>query len=455
MGIIQRDFMLKNRTGLELYEAYAADQPIIDYHCHLSPTEIAEDHCFRNATELFLGGDHYKWRAMRAAGEEEARITGDAPDEEKFAAWARTMPSLIGNPLYHWSALEMARYFGIDEPLSPRNAARVYAQCNEQLATPAFSARQLILRSHVQVLCTTDDPQDDLRHHQRLAQEGFPVRVLPTFRPDKALQIERDTFVPYMEQNGITSYGELCDFLARRAAFFAAQGCRLSDHSLETVSFAIGDPCVAFDKKMAGKTLSEAEMAAYRTALLLHLSGLYVRHGFAMQLHIGALRNNNRRMWERLGPDSGFDSMNDLRIAEPLAALLSHMEYAGTLPRTVLYCLNPQDNAVLASMAGNFQAAPTPGRIQFGAAWWFNDHRDGMQAQMTTLASLGLLPRFVGMLTDSRSFVSYPRHEYFRRILCDLLGRWVEEGEYPDDRETLGQIVQDICWRNALTYFGF
>lgn len=455
MGIITDNFMLKNKTGAELYHRFAEGRPIIDYHCHLSPAEIAEDHRFRSATELFLGGDHYKWRAMRSAGVPEETITGPAPDEEKFRAWAATMPLLIGNPLYHWSALELCRYFDVNEPLTPESAGRIYAACNEKLADPAFSARNLILRSGVKALCTTDDPQDDLRYHRQLKAEGYAVKVLPTFRPDKSLLIEKDTFVPYMQANGITSYAELVAWLGRRVAYFAENGCRLSDHSLEALSYRSGDPCVAFDKKMRGETPTADEIAAYRSALLLELGRLYTKYDMAMQLHIGAMRNNSRRMFEKLGPDSGFDSINDFRVAEGLSALLSAMEYEDALPKTVLYTLNPKDNYVLGSMIGNFQRAPIAGRMQFGSGWWFNDNRDGMEAQMTALANLGLLSRFVGMLTDSRSLVSYPRHEYFRRILCNLIGRWVEEGEYPDDRETLGGIIEDISYRNAEKYFGF
>lgn len=454
MGIITPAFMLKNKTARALYEEAAAE-PIIDYHCHLSPREIAEDRRFRNATELFLGGDHYKWRAMRACGVAEDYITGSAPDEEKFAAFARVMPLLIGNPLYHWTALELSRYFDIDEPLCAENAAAVYAACNARLARPDFSARQLILRSGVRVLCTTDDPQDDLACHAQLRRDGFAATVLPTFRPDKALLIEKDTFVPYMQKNGIGSFDDLCRFLSARAEVFAAAGCRVSDHSFEALSFATGGPCVAFDKKMAGKEPDEREAAAFRLALMRHLAALYTRHNMVMQLHIGALRNNSRTMFARLGPDAGFDSPNDFRVAEPLAFLLSHLEAEGVLPKTVLYNLNPTDNYILATMAGNFQRGPVGGYIQFGAGWWFNDHRDGMEAQMRTLANVGALGTFIGMTTDSRSFVSYPRHEYFRRILCNLLGTWVEDGEYPADMAALSRLVRAVSGRNAAAYFGW
>lgn len=454
MGIITPHFMLKNETGRRLYEEYAAGQPIIDYHCHLSPEQIAKDKRFSDLTELLLGGDHYKWRQMRSAGIDEALITGDGDPYEKFAAFASIMPGLIGNPLYHWTALELKRYFDIDEPLCAESARRIYDACGEKLQDPAFSARRLILRSHVRALCTTDDPLDCLAFHHQLREEGFPVKVLPTFRPDKALGVEKESFPLYMQAAGVTSYEGLLAFLSARVAFFASYGCRLSDHSLERVAFSAKDPQVAFDKAMAGQVPSVEEADAFRTGVMLHLGGVYRAHGFAMQLHIGALRNNNTRMFRRLGADAGFDSMNDFGIAEGLSRLLDHMEDGAGLPKTILYTLNPKDNYVLGSMIGNFQSSPA-GKMQFGSGWWFNDNRDGMEAQLCALANLGMLSTFVGMLTDSRSFVSYPRHEYFRRILCNLLGKWVEEGEYPRDEAALGKLVTDICYRNAERYFGF
>ncbi len=454
MGIINRHFMLKNETGRRLYEKYAEGQPIIDYHCHLSPEQIAKDYRFQNVTELFLGGDHYKWRQMRTAGIDESLITGDGDPYEKFEAYAAMMPGLIGNPLYHWTALELKRYFDIDEPLCKESARRIYDACNEKLKDPAFSARNLILRSNVRVLCTTDDPIDCLAFHRQLREEGYPVKVLPTFRPDKALAVEKDSFPLYMKAAGVTTYEELLAFLSARIAFFAERGCRLSDHSLERVAFAVGDPHVAFDKAMAGVVPTVEEADVFRTAVMLHLGGEYKKHNFAMQLHIGALRNNNTRMFRKLGADAGFDSINDFRVAEGLSRLLDSMDSGAGLPKTILYTLNPKDNYVLGAMIGNFQSSPA-GKMQFGSGWWFNDNRDGMEAQMCALANLGMLSQFVGMLTDSRSLVSYPRHEYFRRILCNLLGKWVEEGEYPDDEEALGKIITDICYRNAENYFQF
>jgi len=452
MGIINERFMLKNDTALALYEA-VKDLPIIDYHCHLSPEMIARDHTFKNATELFLGGDHYKWRQMRSNGIDEKFITGDADDYAKFEAFARTVPMLIGNPIYHWTHLELRRYFDIDEPLTEDNAEKVYAICNEKLATPAFSAQSLIKRSNVDVICTTDDPADTLEHHAAL--KDFSTKVLPTFRPDKATDIGKDTFIPYIKSIGVKSYDELASWLVSRIAFFNSMGCRLSDHAMEYIPFAIGDAKAVFEKKMNGGELSAFEIDVFKTALLSVCATEYTKLGWTMQLHIGAMRNNNKRMYEKLGPDTGYDSINDLAIAEPLSRFLDHLEYADALPKTILYTLNPKDNYVLGTMLGNFQKAPTAGKIQFGSGWWFNDQRDGMVEQMKALANLGMISRFVGMLTDSRSFVSYPRHEYFRRIMCNLIGTWVEDGEYPRDMKRLEKIVSGIAYYNAKSYFNF
>ena len=452
MGIITERFMLKNDTSFLLYEM-VKDLPIVDYHCHLSPEMIARDHQFRNATDLFLGGDHYKWRQMRTNGIDESLITADADDYAKFEAFARTLPMLIGNPLYHWTHLELKRYFDIDEPLTGENAEKVYAICNEKLASPAFSAQNLIKRSNVEIICTTDDPADTLEHHAAL--KGFSTKVLPTFRPDKATDIGKETFIPYINAIGVKSYDELVTWLVSRIAFFNSMGCRLSDHAMEYVPFAIGDASAVFEKKMNGGELSAFEIDVFKTALLGVCAAEYTRLGWTMQLHIGAMRNNNKKMYEKLGPDTGYDSVNDLAIAEPLSRFLDHLEYADALPKTILYTLNPKDNYVLGTMLGNFQKAPTAGKLQFGSGWWFNDQRDGMVEQMKALANLGMLSRFVGMLTDSRSFVSYPRHEYFRRIMCNLIGTWVEDGEYPRDMKTLETIVTGIAYYNAKSYFNF
>ena len=452
MSFINDSFMLKSETAKKLYNE-VKDLPIIDYHCHLSPKMIAENYKFKNAFDLFLGGDHYKWRQMRTNGIEEKYITGDADDYEKFRAFASTMPYLIGNPLYHWTHLELKRYFDIDEPLSEKTCDAVWNRVNECLAKDEFSAQNLILRSNVEVICTTDDPADTLEYHEALA--SFPTKILPTFRPDKAVEIGKETFVPYIKSVGIKSYAELESWIRERIAFFNAHGCRLSDHALEYVPFFIGDAAAAFDKRMAGKELSGDEIDAFKTALLKVCAEEYTKYGWTMQVHIGALRNNNRKMYESLGPDVGFDSINDLCIAEKLSAFMNNLEYSDCLPKTILYTLNPKDNYVLGTMLGNFQKAPTPGKIQFGSGWWFNDQRDGMEAQMQALANLGTLSNFVGMLTDSRSFVSYPRHEYFRRIMCNLIGKWVDEGEYPEDYKALEKIVTGIAYYNAKNYFNF
>ncbi len=452
MGIINDSFMLKTKTARKLY-SFVKDLPIIDYHCHLSPKMIAENYRFKNAYDLFLGGDHYKWRQLRTNGIDEELITGAGDDYEKFCAFAKTMPYLIGNPLYHWTHLELKRYFDIDEPLTEESAERIWNKCNECLAKEEFSAQGLILRSNVEVICTTDDPADTLEYHKAL--RGFKTKILPTFRPDKAVEINKDTFIPYIEMIGVKSYAELESFMRERIAYFNENGCRLSDHALEYVPYAEGDPVSAFNKKMAGEELTKSEIDSFKCAILKVCAEEYTKLGWTMQIHIGALRNNNKRMFEKLGADTGFDSINDLAIAEPLSAFLNSLEYSDCLPKTILYTLNPKDNYVLGTMLGNFQKAPTQAKIQFGSGWWFNDQRDGMEQQMRALANLGMISRFVGMLTDSRSFVSYPRHEYFRRIMCNLIGSWVEDGEYPKDYKYLSEIVQGIAYYNAKKYFNF
>ena len=451
-NIVNDSFMLKSKTAKKLYNMIK-DMPIIDYHCHLVPKMIAEDYKFKNAYELFLGGDHYKWRQMRSNGIDEEYVTGSAPDYEKFLAFAKTLPLLIGNPMYHWTHLELKSYFGIDEELNEESCERIWNKVGELLDLPEYSAKNLIKRSGVEVICTTDDPADTLEYHKTL--RDFEVKILPTFRPDKAVEIGKETFIPYINSIGVKSYSELTEWIKTRIAFFDSYGCRLSDHALEYVPFAEGDPEAAFNKRMAGEELSECEIDSFKTAMLAVCAEEYTRLGWAMQLHIGALRNNNRRMYEKLGPDTGFDSINDLEIAEKLSSFMNKLEYADILPKTILYTLNPKDNYTLGTMLGSFQKAPTPGKIQFGSGWWFNDQRDGMEAQMQALANLGMLSHFVGMLTDSRSFVSYTRHEYFRRILCNLIGKWVEEGEYPANYKTLEKIVKGIAYENAKTYFNF
>ncbi len=455
MGIINDNFMFTNETGKKLFFDYAKDLPIIDYHCHLVPEMIANDHKFADTYELFLGGDHYKWRQMRSFGIDEEYITGDADRYEKWLGFARVMPYLIGNPLYHWTALELKRYFDIDEPLTEKSAKKIWDICNEKLKSADFSGKKLIERSNVEVICTTDDPADDLKYHIQLKKDGFKTKVLPTFRPDKAVNIDKQWFDGYIKDNGITSYYGLIKWLKERIAFFNDNGCRLSDHALDAVPFAVGDASAVFDKKMKGEALTAEEVDIFKTAVIFECAKEYCRLGWTMQLHIGALRNNNAKMLEKLGPDTGFDSINDLCIAENLSALLSLVDIDDNLPKTILYTLNPKDNYVLGTMLGNFQRGPVQSKIQFGSGWWFNDNRDGMEAQMKALANLGVFGKFVGMLTDSRSFVSYPRHEYFRRILCNMIGEFVERGEYPEDPEYLRKIVEGICYRNAKEYFGF
>ena len=455
MGIINDSFMLKNKTAQKIYNKYAKDLPIIDYHCHLSPKTIAENYKFKNAFDLFLGGDHYKWRQIRSNGIDEEYITGNADEFEKWKAFAKTFPLLIGNPLYHWTSLELKRYFGIDIPLCEDNAKEIWDICNELLKKDEYSAQELIKRSNVEIICTTDDPADTLQYHIQLKKNNFPVTVLPTFRPDKAVNIEKEEFVTYLLQNGIHTYEELIEWIKERIGYFHTNGCRLSDHALEYVPFESGNGKDVFDKRISGNEISDKEVNIFKTEILSVCAKEYSRLGWAMQLHIGALRNNNSRMFERLGADTGFDSINDLCIAEKLSGFMDHLESRDILPKTILYTLNPKDNYVLGTMLGNFQKAPYPGKIQFGSGWWFNDNRDGMEEQMKALANLGCFGNFIGMLTDSRSFVSYPRHEYFRRILCNLIGKWVEEGEYPEDYTAIQQIVEKICYKNAKAYFKF
>ena len=452
MSIINENFMLKNEPAKKLY-SMVKDLPIIDYHCHLSPKMIAENYRFKNAYDLFLGGDHYKWRQMRTNGVDEKFVTGEGDEYEKFVKFAQTVSMLIGNPLYHWTHLELKRYFDIDEPLCEDSAKRIWDRVNECLARSEFRAQELIKRSGVEIICTTDDPVDTLEYHAAL--RDFSTKVLPTFRPDKAVEIGKETFLPYMEQAGIRSYEQLIKWIKERISYFDSFGCRLSDHALEYVPFGTGDAASAFKKRMSGGELTKSEIDSFKCAVLKACAEEYVKLGWTMQLHIGALRNNNRRMYEKLGADTGYDSINDLCIAEDLGAFMNYLEYDGCLPKTILYTLNPKDNYVLGTMLGCFQGDGIKGKIQFGSGWWFNDQRDGMEAQMQALANLGMLSNFVGMLTDSRSFVSYPRHEYFRRIMCNLIGKWVEDGEYPDDYKTLEKIVTGIAYYNAKNYFNF
>ena len=455
MAFINDDFMLHNETAKHLFFDYAKYMPIIDYHCHLSPRQIAENYQFKNAFDVFLGGDHYKWRQMRSNGVDEQYITGKADDWEKFVKWAETMPYLIGNPLYHWTHLELSRYFGIEKTLSPATAKEIWDTCNSLLSQDDFRAKALIKKSNVEVICTTDDPMDDLAWHKQIKHDSFSTKVLPTFRPDKLVEIEKDGFLDYLQQTGADSFDALLKAISQRIQYFHENGCRLADHGVSWVPFAEGDPAAVLEKKQNGGRLTAEEANVYRTAVILHCGREYARLGWTMQIHMGAIRNNNTRMFQAIGPDTGFDSIGDYAVAQNLSRLLDTLETEDLLPRTILYSLNPKDNYVLATMLGNFQGGGIPGKIQLGSGWWFNDQRDGMEEQMKALANLGLLSRFVGMLTDSRSFVSYPRHEYFRRILCNLVGTWVENGEYPRDEVMLEKIIRGIAYQNAKEYFQF
>ena len=453
MSFINNDFMLRNETAKKIYHEFAEGMPIIDYHCHLPIQMISENKKFKNACELFLGGDHYKWRQIRTNGVDERYITGDADDYDKFMEFAKTMPFLIGNPLYHWTHLELKRYFGIDEILSEKTCESIWNRVNECLQDDSFRPQQLILKSNVEVVCTTDDPVDSLEYHREL--KGFKTKILPAFRPDKAVEISKETFIPYMEKLGVKTYSQLIEKLTEKINFFHENGCRVSDHALEYVPCAQGDADKVFEKRINGDPITKNEEDIFRTAVLKHCAKEYTRLGWAMQLHIGALRNNNTKMFNKLGPDTGYDSLNDLNIADGLAGFMDCLEIDDCLPKTILYTLNPKDNYVLATIMGCFQSGSVRSKIQFGSGWWFNDQRDGMEGQMKALANLGMLSRFVGMLTDSRSFVSYPRHEYFRRIFCSLIGEWVENGEYPCDMDSLEKIVKGVCYENAKNYFNF
>jgi len=455
MNFINDDFLLQSDEAKHLYHDFAENMPIIDYHCHLVPQMIAENINFQNIGELFLGGDHYKWRVMRSNGVDEKYITGDASYFEKFEKFAEYMPYCMGNPMLHWTQLELKRYFGVDEILSKKTAKYIWDKCNEQIVTPEFSTQSLIKRSNVKVICTTDDPKDTLEYHKQLAASGFETKVLPTFRPDKAVEIGKETFIPYINEIGVKSFGELLSWIDEKIQYFHDNGCRLSDHGLDYVSYAEGNAEQAFEKRMNGGTLTRAEIDCFKTAVMKRCAAGYSKLGWTMQLHIGALRNTNTAMYNKLGPDTGYDVINDLSIAEGLGAFLDCLEKEDNLPKTILYTLNPKDNYVLGTMIGAFQKAPVAGKIQFGSGWWFNDQKDGMEQQMKALGNLGLLGRFVGMLTDSRSFVSYPRHEYFRRILCNMAGNWVKEGQYPADDEMLEEVIKGICYNNAEKYFGF
>ncbi len=462
-NFMDKDFLLDNETAATLFKA-ADTMPIFDWHCHLSPKEIYENKQPADIAQLWLGGDHYKWRAMRSFGIDEEYITGSAGGYEKFKAWAKVMPYLIGNPLYHWTHLELQRYFDIFEPLSEETADSIWERANAKIAAGGFTPRELIESSNVTCLCTTDDPADTLEYHRLIAADkSFKCRVIPAFRPDKSLNIELEGFAPWLASlektcgKKISSYAQMLAVLKDRIDFFEAMGCRASDHAFSYVPYAESTPDeleVIFKKGVNKEHLATNELDKYRTALMQFYAAEYSKRGWAMELHMGAMRNNNTAMFKKIGPDTGYDSIDDKEIAYPLSRFLDSLEVSGNLPKTILFTLNPKDNYVLGSMLGNFQSSGAAGKIQFGSAWWFNDNLDGMREQMKALANLGVLGKFIGMVTDSRSFLSYPRHEYFRRILCGMIGDMVEKGLYPYDKEMLCEIVKDISYRNAAAYFG-
>ena len=462
---MDESFLLSNEAAKKLYFDYAKDMPIIDYHCHINPQEIYEDRRFENITQVWLGGDHYKWRFMRSCGVDESYITGDAPDQEKFRKWAECLGKAIGNPLYHWSHLELRKYFGYTGALNKNTADEVWELCNRKLAEPSMSVRNIIRQSNVRLICTTDDPADSLIWHKKLSEDNsFDVQVLPAWRPDKAMNLEKPTYLEYLDTLaqvsgvGIASFTDLCHALSLRMDFFASMGCCVSDHGLEYVMYApASDQEIEeiFAKRLAGGSITRQEEMKFKTAFLLFVGAEYAKRNWVMQLHYGCKRDNNTRMFDLLGPDTGYDCIGTGAPADQLADYLNALNKNNALPKTILYSLNPNDNAAIGTILGCFQDSTAISKIQHGSAWWFNDHKTGMQDQLTSLANLGNLSGFVGMLTDSRSFLSYTRHDYFRRILCNLIGTWVENGEFPADYETLKEIVEGICYENAVKYFGF
>ena len=464
-SFMDRDFLLDTQSARHLFHDFAENMPICDYHCHLSPKEIYENNQPEDISQLWLSGDHYKWRAMRSAGVEEKYCTGDASGEEKFIKFGEALQYCIGNPLYHWAHIELQRYFGIDTPLNAKTAADIYKRANEAIKNGDFRPQSLITRSNVKVVCTTDDPIDDLNYHKLLKNvDGFDCRVLPSFRPDKALNIHLDGFAEYIKALGkaadieINSYKDVIAALLKRCDYFDEVGCKVSDQAFDYVPFATASDDeieAVFKKAMNGEVPTQAQGDVYRTAVLLALGEKYHSLGWAMEIHIGAMRNNSTRMFNKLGADTGFDSIGDCEIAHTLSRFLDALDVKSALPKTILFNLNDKDNVVLATMLGNFQSSEAESKIQFGPAWWFLDTMDGMTNQMKTLGNLGVLGKFVGMETDSRSFTSYGRHEYFRRIMCRLLGRWVEDGWYANDDEVLEEIIKGISYNNAMKYFGF
>jgi glucuronate isomerase len=464
-SFLSEDFLLRTDTARYLYHQHASRMPVIDYHCHLPPDQIAEDRQFSNLTQIWLNGDHYKWRAMRTNGIPEKYITGDADDFAKFQKWAETVPYTMRNPLYHWTHLELRRYFGINKLLNGDTAREIYDEASAMLQGADFSVRSLLRKMNVKVVCTTDDPTDTLAFHQQIRDSGFEVLVLPTFRPDKGMMPEDPhTFNEWVDKLAQVSDSHISDFSAYLAAlrqrhdFFASMGCRLSDHGLEHMyaeDYTESEIKDIFNKVRSGITLSKEEVLKFKSAMLVEFALMDHEKAWTQQYHIGAIRNNNSRMLRQLGPDTGWDSIGDFEMARPMSKFFDRLDSGNRLTKTILYNLNPRDNELYATMTGNYNDGSVAGKMQFGSGWWFLDQKDGMERQMNALSNMGLLSRFVGMITDSRSFLSYPRHEYFRRILCNLIGNDVENGELPDDRAWLGKMVENICFHNAKEYFGF
>lgn len=462
---LTKDFLLKTDTAKTLYHKYASEQPIIDYHCHLSTADIDSDKNFANLTKIWLDGDHYKWRAMRTFGIDEKYITGDAPDKDKFLKWAETVPYTIRNPLYHWTHMELERYFGVEELLNPSSAERIYEKCTKDLQNQEFSTRSILKRMNVKVVCTTDDPVDNLKHHQNIKNSSFDIKVLPAFRPDKAYAFDHvETYNSYIDQLGevsdlnINSFSRLIEALHKRINYFHENGCKLADHGLEKIYYSDlsnAELNQAFKQIRNRKELSTDQKHGLIYAILIELAKMYESKNWVQQYHLGALRNTNERMLTELGPDTGFDSIGDFPQGRDLSRFLNRLDSTDQLAKTILYNLNPADNEMMAAMTGNYNDGSVKGKIQYGSAWWFLDQKDGMEKQLNTLSNMGLLSCFIGMLTDSRSFLSFPRHEYFRRILCNLIGTDVDNGELPNDLDLLGGIVEDICYNNANEYFGF